>query len=295
MKLLVKSFALILVGMVYVQCGTTSKVSVDQQLSTAWETADFQTVYDISTTAIKKEADKGKVTTPQMLQYAGESALKLKKTDDARKYLEQAMNLAPELESLYPPLVELYGNIDNLSYQITTLENYKKRFPAGEFSNELNVITFEAYAQSENWDLAFDTWGNLTDAGRQKIQLLETYLVVCDKLNREKEMEEAVSQLLQLDPHNIAACTVFATDLYEGAESRYQKEMKAYNGNKTRKQYAVLLKALDQSTGDFKKARDLFEYIYKEKPSKDVASYLSNIYARLNNKEKAAHYKKLSM
>ena len=78
---------------------------------------------------------------------------------------------------------------------------------------------------------------------------------------------------------------------YWKAENSYLTEMKAYKKKRTNKQYAKLLKALKVINSDFKKSRNYFEKLYKISPNKDYAKRLSNVYKRLENKQKAAYYK----
>ena len=68
--------------------------------------------------------------------------------------------------------------------------------------------------------------------------------------------------------------------------------MKAYRENRTRKQYAILLEAFKQVSTDFRTSRDYFLRLYKINPDPAYAEYLGNIFTRLEDKEKAAYYKK---
>ena len=67
--------------------------------------------------------------------------------------------------------------------------------------------------------------------------------------------------------------------------------MKAYEKNKTRKQYNVLVKELDLVTADFKKALPYLEKLWKQNPGKEYAGYFANIYARFGDEKKAGYYK----
>jgi len=74
------------------------------------------------------------------------------------------------------------------------------------------------------------------------------------------------------------------------AENRYQDELKAYEKNKTNKQYNKLLKALDIVSADFKTSLDYFKKFYTIDPNPGTAKYLGNIYNRLDDKKKADYY-----
>jgi hypothetical protein len=85
-----------------------------------------------------------------------------------------------------------------------------------------------------------------------------------------------------------------AKKYYNIAENRYQAEMKAYENNKTRKQYALLLEALDEITEEFKISLGYFETLYRLNPRPVYANYMGNIYVRFNDQEKADYYLNLA-
>jgi hypothetical protein len=67
--------------------------------------------------------------------------------------------------------------------------------------------------------------------------------------------------------------------------------MEAYDKNKTNKQYKRLLEELKVVTTEFKDAKSKYENLYRLNPKPSYAQYLSNIYVRLNDKEKADYYR----
>jgi hypothetical protein len=71
--------------------------------------------------------------------------------------------------------------------------------------------------------------------------------------------------------------------------------MKAYEENKTRKQYARLLKAFKIVTVDFKLSLDYYTRLYKLYPRPEYAKYLGNIYARLSDEKNAKYYHNLAL
>ncbi len=66
--------------------------------------------------------------------------------------------------------------------------------------------------------------------------------------------------------------------------------MKAYEANKTRKQYARPLKAFETMTLDFKKSLDYYTRLYRLFHKPENANYLGNIYARLSDEKNAKYY-----
>lgn len=278
-----------------VGCGSTQKITKVETLDKSWNLGDYSQVYETSKVEIEKSEKKGKDAAAMYYTFAGKAALKLNDVSAARTNLEKALSITPESEDLYPYLVEVYQRIDNLSYEISTLENYRKRFPQGKYTSQMNEALFKAYVESENWEKAIKGWQELTSEDVLDPSYLELYIKVLDELNLKTELNETVEQLLNVDAKNQLALTYKATEIYKSAEERYKKEMALYNARKTRKQYGILLKALEKSTDEFKQARDMFETIYQQSKSDEVAGYLANIYARLNNQQKSEYYKKLAL
>jgi hypothetical protein len=84
-----------------------------------------------------------------------------------------------------------------------------------------------------------------------------------------------------------------AEKYYWLAENSYKAEMEAYEKNRTNKQYNQLLKAFETVSANFKTSLTYFKKLYDLDPSGEYATFLSNIYARLDDKEKAEYYKRL--
>lgn len=275
-------------------CGTSSKLPLGEVLKSEMAAGNYQKVYDETKVIIEKNAAKNKPSSFDVLQMAGTSAFKLNNLSDARKYLEQAVFLNPQDEDMYITLVTLYKKIDNLSYEITTHENYQKYIPEGKNKASMDEAYFNACIRSENWDMAYQLFHQLDPNLSNTEVNLESYLILCAHLNKIEEQNATANTILSINPNNRKALETKAHALYLSAETRYTREMEIYNKHKTRKQYAILLKALDQSTDEFKAAKDIYEPLYKKDASPEIAKYLSNIYARLNNKQKSEHYKLLS-
>jgi Flp pilus assembly protein TadD len=82
----------------------------------------------------------------------------------------------------------------------------------------------------------------------------------------------------------------FAEKYYWKAEKNYQAQMEAYEKNRTRKQYAILLREFKLVSSDFREALNYFSKLYRLYPDPEYARYLGNIYARLNDGQKARYY-----
>ncbi|MFW6352275.1 MAG: hypothetical protein ACOC2E_07790, partial [Bacteroidota bacterium] len=73
-------------------------------------------------------------------------------------------------------------------------------------------------------------------------------------------------------------------------EHRYQKEMKAYEKNRTRKQYKQLLDAFEVLNADFRRSLNYYLKLYEMKPEPRYARFIGNVYLRFDDKKKARYY-----
>jgi len=269
----------------------TTKLSEDG--NTAYNAGNYETALIAWEQIIENSESKGKKAKGPAYVGAGKSALKLEQNDKAIKYLETAREISYSSPEMYESLAIVYKNIDNLSKEISALETYRKFYPQGEKISAINTRLFETYIESENWDLAVKLWPEIETLAQSNVNLLGGYLLVNISMQNKNTCDKLASQILKLDKNNIIALEYLANKYYEMAENLYITEMKAYKENRTNKQYARLLKALDEVYPNFRKSRDYYLRLYKIEPKKDYANYLGNIFTRLDDKEKADfHYKK---
>lgn len=225
---------------------------------------------------------------------AGESALKTGDDKLAISYLSKARHTNSANENTYFLLGEGYKQIDNLSMEISTLEDYMKLYPNGKHISIVRIRLFYTYVESENFDKALLLWPDINDDDKKSVKLLETYFIANKELDNNDSCNDIAKELLSVEKDNLIALEWFGKQYYNKAENRYQIEIKAYEKNKTKKQYNILIKALEVVTIDFKKSLTYFKKIYTLQPTSQNARYLSNIYDRLSDKKKAAYYKKLA-
>jgi tetratricopeptide (TPR) repeat protein len=283
---------LILLSLIH-SCKTTSSVSkISEEAKIAYNAGDYEKALAICEDEISEKESKGKNAIGPVYVEAGKAAIELQQIDKARKYLETARSLSYSSPDMYESLARVYKTIDNLSKEITALENYRKFYPQGEKAIVIAARLFETYVESENWDLANKLWPEIEPQGQNDVKLLSGYLLVNKKLEKNAGCDKLAQQILKLDPSNITALEWYAEKYYWKAENLYLSEMKAYKAKRTNSQYSRLLKALEQVYPDFRKSRDYYLKLYKIDPKKDYANYLGNIFTRLDDKEKAEYYYK---
>lgn len=244
---------------------------------------------------ISSSESKSKNVDPSIYAKAGIAAINLDKTDKAKGYLTQAYNKGVQTPEVLSQLAAVYKKSDNLSYEITYLEQLVKENSDAVEIDAYNDLLFDAYIRSQNWDKASALWETLSETSQKDLKNLSNWLSVQKALKNTDNILRISQQILKKDPNNTEALEVRAKHYYHKAEALYQREMTAYNTKKTRTQYIKLLKALKLATSDFKIARDDFESLYNSTKDKQYAQFLSNIYARLSNKQQSNYYKKLSI
>lgn len=289
-RFLIQAFIII---SIFQSCKTSSSVSkISEESEVAFKAGDYEKALAVCEQEIESRESKGKTAIGPVYVSAGKAALELNQDDKARKYLETARSFSYSSPDMYESLAKLYKKIDNLSKEITALENYRKFYPQGEKVSVITLRLFETYVESENWDLAVKLWPEIESQVQSNVGILSGYLIVNKKLDKTSTCDKLAQQIIKLDANNVAALEYNAEKYYRMADDLYVSEMKAYKDNRTNKQYARLLKALDEVYPNYRKSRDYYLKLYKIEPKKEYANYLGNIFTRLDDKEKADYYYK---
>ncbi|MFP4018945.1 MAG: tetratricopeptide repeat protein [Bacteroidales bacterium] len=265
-----------------------------EQGNTAYDSGAYDTTLSALGKVIEKRESQNKKADPEIYFKAGMAAHKLGKTDTAREYLEKAERLEFSSPELYASQAKIYKEIDNLSKEMSALEEYYEKYPEGEEIDDVKVRLFETYVESENWKLAVDLWSDLKEEVRDNLDLLTGYLIANENLENDELCDKLARQILEKDSNNIPALEWLAKKHFWDAEDTYIREMKAYEKNKTRKQYKKLMSEWDGIWENFKKSRDYFLKLYELDPKPEYAEYLGNVYTRLDEEQKAEYYYKKS-
>jgi tetratricopeptide (TPR) repeat protein len=274
-------------------CGTNSKLTQNiKTADNAFNSGDMKSALENYEHTISYYEGKNMSKECPVYTKAGIAAAKLGETEKAINYLDKARYSASESPETYWELAKCYRKIDNLSKEMTTLETYKEKYPADSNIKKVNERLFEIYTQSENYDKALAVWPSIKNGAANNKDLITDYFTVNKAIGNSDVCDSLATEMLKNDKNNVLALEWKAEKYYNRAEKLYQKEMKAYNKHKTRRQYAHLLKALDRVTADFKISLKYFKQLYSINADPKYARYLANIYNRLDDKSKAAYYKK---
>ena len=278
-----------LIGMLVFASCATSKLA--EEGNAAYQTGDYIAALNAWEQVIGDKESKGQTADTSIYFKAGLAAMELGNNAKARTYLEKAEDMQYVAPAMYATLAHIYKGIDNLSLEIEALENYHEKFPNGKVADTINVRLFETYVESENWQGAVDLWPEIKQA-QSNIDLLIGYLIVNKELENDDKCDVLSRKILKKEPKNIPAMEWQAKKYFWKAENLYSSQMKAYQNNRTNRQYKKLLKAWDRIWPDFRKARDYYLQLYKIDPKPEYAKFLYHIYTRMDKKQKAAYYKK---
>jgi tetratricopeptide (TPR) repeat protein len=271
------------------------KKTVDTMLAAESATAagDHNKALELWEKKITEDELAGHETTTQAYDKAGHAALAVGDTTKAENHFKLAVYHKTASLKTWLFLSDFYRKADNLSLEVMALEGLLKNYPEKPETKNAMPLLFELYTQTQQWDKAVETWSHIRPENQNE-DVLNNWLIVNKALKNNDVCNETSSLLLTKNPNNTDALDWKAIQLYDLGEKRYQHEMTAYERNKTRKQYATLLKGLEKSTNDFKESLKLFERLYKIKPDKAYALYMGNIYARFGDEKNAAKYHKLA-
>ena len=292
-----KIFLLMVLGIAiaFTSCDSSKQlVKTQQSAQQAFDKGEYANALRMWEEVIAAFKQKDAVNQCPVFTNAGMAAYKLGQTDKAIDYLKQATYSDFSNENTYLTLAAIYQQKDNLSLELINLEAYLSRFPEGSQSAEVKKRLLALYAESENWEKAETLWKTLTPQQQEETKNMESFLIVNGALNNNETCLKLSGRLLSANENNEVALDWLANYYFWKAENRYQKEMKDYKAHQTRKQYAHLLKALDRVSAEYKKSLNYGTKLYKVNPTAKTAKLLSRCYNRLDNKKKAAYYKKLA-
>jgi tetratricopeptide (TPR) repeat protein len=287
------NWILILIVAVAASCTTGSKVaSLREDADEAMENEAYAAALAGYEQIIASYRQEGNTDQCPVYGKAGIAALETGNLTKAVDYFQMDTYTPFATADTYYGLAKSYRSIDNLSKEILALKDYIELFPNGEHIDEVRARLFETYVESENWEFALELWPELPAQLRDKPEYLEQWFTVNLALGNNEVVDELAERLLKNDPDHIKALEWKAEKAYKLAEDHYQREMKAYEKNRTNKQYKILLAELDKVTAEFQVALEYYEKLYSLTAKPAYAQYISNIYVRFNDKEKADYYRK---
>lgn len=272
-------------------CSVTQKtVQVGSRAHQAFQDKQYESALTFYTQYIEMHSEDPLLIPDSIYRNAGLAAFHLQKKEISLDYLNRIRNTESANAETHYALAKLNRGIDNLSREITALETYVNDFPNGNHIDEMRNRLFQTWVESKNYENAFDLWPSIQQDASQKENLLNDYFTTIQELEKEELLFETAQDLLVLNPENTDALYFLAVHYFNKAENRYQTEMDAYEKNRTRRQYAQLLRGFEILNRDFRESLDYFLKLYEINPQPTYARYIGNIYLRFDDKEKARIY-----
>lgn len=283
----------LLAGML-ASCSVLKKATTKFEAAEAAEQAgDYTKALQIWEEMIANDEQNGTASSSPAYDRAGQAALKTADTLTAEKHFKMAVYHQTASAETWSFLSNYYHQQDNLSLEVMALEGLVKNFPDNPKTIEAVPGLFSLYVETAQWEKASELWPKMKSVHEDSVYLSQ-WLAVNKALDNDENANQTADLLLKKDPANLSALEWNAMRYYKKGEERYQREMQAYEKNKTRSQYAKLLKQLELSTADFKKSLKYFESLYSQQKEKRHALYMANIYARFGDEKNAAKYQRLS-
>jgi len=284
----------VLIGL-FACCSGGKQISTTMQNGeTAYQSGNYNDALQHFETVIAYYEQNDRSKECPVYAKAANTAKQLGLTEKAIGYLKQDQYSNFVNADTYYSLAGLYQEIDNLSKEMEELETYVSKYPDGDKIVEVHSCLFELYVESQNWTEAEKAWNNLPGEVKSTSVKLEEYFQVNEAIDNDSVCGLIAADLLKIDENNLPGLDWTAKKYFWKAENRYQDELKAYEKNKTNKQYNKLLKALDIVSADFKTSLDYFKKFYTIDPNPGTAKYLGNIYNRLDDKKKADYYYRIA-
>lgn len=291
----ITSITVLFISFLFLGCSSSSSISkANSKASQAMATGDFETAFLLYNTFIQEKKNANKQLSGELYSSAAKAAFQYGKINEAESFFKQAYYKEYADAEMYANMISIYRQIDNLSKEIDALEYFVQHFSSDPRFKDINIRLFETYVESENWDKAIALWSEFDSETLSDIKTMELYLRANKELGYFDVANKLAKDILKKNVTSNIALDYMAEKYFWIAENRYQKEMDAYEKKKTNKQYAIMLKALDDISMDFKKALGYYRKLYKLYPSKEYAKQMANIYARFQDKKNSDYYRKLS-
>ena len=296
MKIIMKGMGIFVLAipMFLVSCSTT-KLVVDQEQTALKLAADgnYQAATEEWNKYITERVAKGNEVSASDYAVAAKTAVKAKREDLAEKWFGLANYEGysdPEMEL---ELAKIYRERNEIPKEMSVLERFRSKYPEEQAVADVNVRLFEIYVSLKDHQNALAAWSNMPLEKQNEIKYLEQYFSIMAHHGSDEEKEQTANKVIEVDPNNVPALEWLGETLYRRAEESYQAEMKAYEEKHTHMQYLHLTQELKVINGNFQKSLDCFTKLWEIDHKKSYATYLTNIYTRFDNKEKADYFRKL--
>ncbi|RKD90978.1 tetratricopeptide repeat protein [Mangrovibacterium diazotrophicum] len=278
---------------VLASCSTSKVVVMHQDVAKQMEAeGNYAAATESWSAYFNEQTTKGTEVSAESYAQAAKVAVKADRKDLAESWYVLAAAGGYSDPEMQLELAEIYRGQNEIPNELTALETFKEKYAAAPEISEVNGRLFELYAMMKKDEQAKAIWSDLNEEQRHQKEYLDDYFKIVSKGEDKAAIEAVAEDLVKADPENVKALEWLGETYYHKAENSYQAEMKAYEKKHTQVQYLHLTQELKVINGNFKKSLECFSTLWDLDQKKSYATYLTNIYARFDNKSKADYYRK---
>lgn len=290
MKALVITLSLLMAG-----CFAQKKVAVTlHHANELYYLKEYEDAFDSYSQVIEHYTGKGQIAPGDVYNSAGKCLYYTGSKKQAVEYFNLAVQAGIDDEQALFLMIKYYEEIDNLSKELECLEKYDEVFSHGAEIKHVNERLFIRYVDMKEWHRAYSAFDNLDKACLDRIDILEKYYMVNEKLDNKLKAEEVARKLYNMDPNNLVGLSFVARSAYDSVEKEYVAAVKAYEAKKTTANYNIMKKKVEPLAARYKTAKNYYIRLYNLYKRPDDAAILSRICTRLNDKKGAKYYENLS-
>ena len=276
-------------------CGSSKMmVAARQEADFMYYQKDYLNAFDKYCQIIESYVSKKEPVPAELYALAGKCLYSADSQAEAIKYFKLAEDAGYEDEQILMLQIKHYADADNLSKELDCLEKYSALYPDGNDIAFVNYRLYLRYCEMQEYGKAHLRYQSLSDEYRDDVAVLGKQHLVCEKLNRRDEADNIARQLYNMNPNNLIGLNYMAYDAYITTENEYVAAIKAYESNKTNAAYRQMQQKTAPLVARYKKAKELYVKLYNLYKRPHDAAILSRICTRLNEKQNAAYYDKLS-
>lgn len=269
-------------------------VTARQDADLLYYQKDYINAFDKYSSIIESYVSKKDAVPAELYALAGRCLYYSDSPSAAMPYFKLAEDAGFEDELTLMLQIKHYAEADNLSKELDRLEKYSALYPDGGEINFVNYRLYLRYCEMQEYGKAHLRYQTLSPEYRDDIAVIEKQHLVCTKLGRQEEADSIARQLYNLNPNNLIGLGYMAFDAYNTTETEYVAAIKAYESNKTNAAYKTMQQKTAPLAARYKKAKELYVKLYNLYKRPHDAAILSRICTRLNDKQNASYYEKLS-
>ncbi|MGQ8338444.1 tetratricopeptide repeat protein [Sunxiuqinia sp. A32] len=289
------AWGLLVLMIILASCSTSKVIVMHQDVAATEEAAgNYVAATEAWNNYFDQQLKKGEEVTPENFARAAKSAVKAERNDLAESWFSLAKSAGYTDPEMQLALADLYLGKNQLSKELAELELFREKYSENEGIAKVNARLFDIYTNIGEEQKALEIWSGLSDKDRHTEKYLNKYFKIVMDQDDDSATEEVAEALIKVNPSHVKALEWLGERYYHKAENQYKKELADYKKNHTHLQYLHLNKQLKIINADFKKSLDHFTKLWEIEQKKVYAGYLSNIYTRFENTQKANYYRKFA-